>query len=295
MAGQSIPDELRECTTRSDRFEPGGGNLDDIPDERTHAGCGRLILGNEPPVVEQSMSAEQNDTAESDGVGLILAAGLGERLGLGPKAFLQIDGVSVVARAVATFTTCVSRVIVGVPAELEQQARDDLGNSAEVIVGGRSRHETICRLFELSSESLVVIHDAARPFVSTDLVAEVISVARANGAAVPFYATRVASACIDDGLISESFPRYQLQLAQTPQAFRREVLAAALNAAGDPLQSHPTPWELVLATGHPVHAVAGEEMNIKITTQLDWKIATEVIAPMRRQREGGYDTNRQSR
>ena len=226
------------------------------------------------------MNTEQRETSRSDVAGLILAAGIGERLGLGPKAFLQIDGIGVIARVVATVAACVSRVIVGVPAENEQQARDDLGNSAEIIVGGRSRHETICRLLEHSSENLVVVHDAARPFVSTHLVAEVISVARANGAAVPFCATRVATARVDDGLISDSYPRYQLQLAQTPQAFRREVLAAALNAAHDPQQDHPTPWELVLATGHPIRAVAGEETNIKITTELDWKIATEVIAPI---------------
>lgn len=238
-----------------------------------------MIVVDRPLVVAQSMSTEQRETQRSDVAGLILAAGIGERLGLGPKAFLQIDGVSVVARAVPTIAACVSRVIVAVPAEHEQRARDHLGGSAEIIVGGRSRHETICRLFERSSEAVVVVHDAARPFVSTNLVAEVIRVARTDGAAVPFCPTRVAAARLDDGLISESFPRYQLQLAQTPQAFRREVLADALNIARDPQQDHPTPWELVLATGRSVRAVEGEEMNIKITTKLDWKIAVEVIAP----------------
>jgi 2-C-methyl-D-erythritol 4-phosphate cytidylyltransferase/2-C-methyl-D-erythritol 2,4-cyclodiphosphate synthase len=158
-----------------------------------------------------------------------------------------------------------------------------------------------------TTSDLIVIHDAARPFASADLIARTIAAAAEAGAAVAAVQSRdtVKRAAVASGhgtvkavpgLVAETLDRTTIFLAQTPQAFRRDVLRAAL-AAGE---SGAATDEASLAerAGHPVRIVEGEQTNIKITTPADLRIgeaigAGDCSAPARTGRAGtGYDLHR---
>src|SRR5207249_3649027 len=129
--------------------------------------------------------------------------------------------------------------------------------------------------------------DAARPFASTDLISRTIVAARQSGAALA--ATQASDIVKRTGpwtaghnvhvehgrLVLETLPRETIFLAQTPQAFRREVLSAALAAAADGVDATD---EAALAerAGYRVQVVEGESTNIKITTADDMTIADAI-------------------
>lgn len=209
-------------------------------------------------------------------VALLLAAGHGVRLGLGHKAFLELTGITLLRRAVSLMASCGARVIAGVDEQDLERARADLGTAAEVYLGGESRSETMRRLFERCSEDLVVIHDVVRPFASHELLRRVVDAAREYGAAVPtiFPSERVVR--VKDGFIQAFLPRTKGAIGQTPQAFRRPVLERAVRVT-DAALADPSPSELVLRSGAQVRAVAGDAMNIKITTSIDWDLARMLV------------------
>ena len=214
-----------------------------------------------------------------DTVGLVLAAGLGTRLGLVPKAFLNLGGSNLVQRVVNTLTSCVGRILVGVPHDYLDKTRSKLAGLAEVYPGGESRQATVFTLLQKCTEQIIVIHDASRPFASRELVFKIIDGARSHGAAAAFMPTPIPVARHQDGFVIASIPRAEVMLPQAPQAYHREILERAYKYAHENGIEDQTTWELVLRLGIKVLAVPGEELNIKITTPLDWEIANRVIAP----------------
>ena len=214
-----------------------------------------------------------------DSVGLVLAAGFGTRLGLGPKAFLKLGEGNLVHLVVNTLTSCVGRILVGVPHDYLDKARSELAGLAEVYPGGASRQATVFSLFQKCTEQIILIHDVSRPFASRDLVYKVIDGARRHGAAAPFIPTPIPVANYQDGFVTASIPISEVMLPQAPQAFHHEILERAYQNALKNGVEEQTTLELVLRLGIKVLAVPGEELNIKITTPLDWEIANKVIVP----------------
>jgi 2-C-methyl-D-erythritol 4-phosphate cytidylyltransferase / 2-C-methyl-D-erythritol 2,4-cyclodiphosphate synthase len=146
----------------------------------------------------------------------------------------------------------------------------------------------------------VLVHDAARPFVSPDVISRAIQAARTHGAAIVAVAAtdtvkRVGGG--DDRVILETLPREQIFLAQTPQAFRREVLREAVALGRSGLEATD---EAALAerAGHPVRIVEGDPANVKITTASDLAQARQPRSdrPARPRAPGrvgtGYDLHR---
>ena len=215
-----------------------------------------------------------------DTVGLVPAAGLGTRLGLGAKAFLNLGGSNLVYKVVNTLTSCVGRILVGVPHDYVDKARSELADLAEVYPGGASRQDTIFSLFQKCTEQIIVIHDVVRPFASRELVFKVIDGARRHGAAAPFVPTLIPVARYQNGFVIASIPASEAMLPQAPQAFHREILERAYQDALKNGIEEQTTLELVLRLGIKVLAVLGEELNIKITSPLDWEIANKVIVPV---------------
>jgi 2-C-methyl-D-erythritol 4-phosphate cytidylyltransferase/2-C-methyl-D-erythritol 2,4-cyclodiphosphate synthase len=131
---------------------------------------------------------------------------------------------------------------------------------------------------------VIVIHDAARPFVTADLIARTVDAARAHGAAIAAIPVRdtvkQAGDPDRDGSrpIRATIPRHTVFLAQTPQAFRREVLARALEE-GQAIDATDEAM-LVERLGLPVHVVEGDARNIKITTVEDLE-AARAYAPQK--------------
>jgi 2-C-methyl-D-erythritol 4-phosphate cytidylyltransferase/2-C-methyl-D-erythritol 2,4-cyclodiphosphate synthase len=237
---------------------------------------------------------------------IIAAGGRGERFGAGvPKQLVEIDGRSMLERSVEAFVSHgdVNDVVVALPRDLASAPPAYLKNAAKtvrIVTGGSRRQDSVAAAFKVLSDrtELVVIHDAARPFASSDLISRTIAAAEASGAALAALEARDTVKQVAHGVVSATLDRRTIFLAQTPQAFRRNILRDALAITSDATD------EAALAeqAGHRVTIVAGEASNIKITTPEDLAIAETIAAeregfsrakPARTGRAGlGYDLHR---
>jgi 2-C-methyl-D-erythritol 4-phosphate cytidylyltransferase / 2-C-methyl-D-erythritol 2,4-cyclodiphosphate synthase len=218
---------------------------------------------------------------------IIAAGGRGQRFGgEGPKQLLSIGGRTILERSVAAFLAhpAVDEVVVALP----QALVDDppaylrgLGKPLRIVSGGARRQDSVANAFAVAdaASDVIVIHDAARPFASADLIARTIAAAAESGAALAAVQARDTVKRTDDDpataehYVRETIARETIYLAQTPQAFRRDVLRDALAQTVDASD------EAALAerAGHVVRIVEGESSNLKITTRDDLVFA-EAIA-----------------
>jgi 2-C-methyl-D-erythritol 4-phosphate cytidylyltransferase / 2-C-methyl-D-erythritol 2,4-cyclodiphosphate synthase len=239
----------------------------------------------------------------SEAVAVLVAAGSSTRLGGStPKQFLDLGGMTVAARAARTLGSCPGVdgvVVVLAPAEMGSSREADLRaipGVRSVVPGGASRAlSSLAGVEAASGASFVLVHDAARPFVSHSLVRSVLAATKLHGAAVP--AVAVADTVKRDdgsGFVSETLERAALRLAQTPQGSRRDWLLDALRgAAGDGVEVTDEAQALERA-GRRVALVAGDPGNLKITSAEDWVEATRRVDPPEGDlRVGhGYDVHR---
>jgi len=234
---------------------------------------------------------------------IIAAGGAGRRLGAAvPKQLLDVAGQSMLARSVRAFDTHpeVHDIIVALPAELVDDARSRVGEVKSGIVfvaGGTTRQDSVARAFDRVSHAtdVVLVHDAARPFVTPGVISRAIAGAAAHGAAIAAIpVTDTVKRVAAGEVIAETLPREAIFLAQTPQAFTRRVLgdAVALGRAGVDATDEAG---LAEQAGHPVRIVAGDADNVKITTTADLEAARarESADSHRASRAGiGYDLHR---
>jgi 2-C-methyl-D-erythritol 4-phosphate cytidylyltransferase / 2-C-methyl-D-erythritol 2,4-cyclodiphosphate synthase len=249
------------------------------------------------------------DGVRPAGVSAILAAGgIGARLGAGqPKQFLELDGRSMLELSLALLATHpdVAEVVVALPAAHLDPLPACVARAwpcpVRAVAGGARRQDSVAQAFAAiaPSSEVVRVHDAARPFASADLVRRMIAAARASGAAIPAVAATdtVKLGRPGDGgtFVAATVPRQDVYLAQTPQAFTRTVLAAAL-AEGARAEVATDEAGLVERLGGPVAIVEGEPANVKITTPEDLAAARArmggVPAPVPFRIGNGYDLHR---
>ncbi len=240
---------------------------------------------------------------------IIAAAGEGRRLGASvPKQLLDIGGRSILERSVDAFVRHgrVDDVIVVVPAGLAAEPPSWLaatsasgGSTVRVVEGGARRQDSVANAFDCvrAASDVVLVHDAARPFVSDELISRAIDAAAAHGAAIvalPVGDTvkRVEKA---DGtaIIVATLPRDAIYLAQTPQAFRRHVLEEAVALGRSGVEATD---EAMLAeqAGHRVHVIEGDPANVKITTSRDLESARQCAQALAAAGRigAGYDLHR---
>ena len=163
-----------------------------------------------------------------------------------------------------------------------------------IVEGGQRRQDSVRYAFDRVSRQadVIVIHDAARPLVTDAVIRRTVDAAFGSGAAIA--ALRVSDTvkrASKDGRIAETLPRDDIYLAQTPQAFRVDVLRDALTIPDDATD------EAALAeqAGHAVELVEGDPRNIKITTPEDLAVAERLLGgsglmPIRI--GNGYDLHR---
>jgi len=236
---------------------------------------------------------------------IIAAGGRGLRVGGDrPKQLLAIDGRALLERSVERFLSHpgVDEVVVALPADVAEAPPAYLLGSKKkplrLVVGGARRQDSVSNAFYAAAarSEVFLIHDAARPFVSADLIARTIAAAATYGAAIAAVAATDTVKRVrmsgDERVIAETIPRDTVFLAQTPQGFRRDVLAAAVSLGQSGAEATD---EAALAerAGYPVHVVLGESGNMKITTSDDFEIAERRVGPAGAGRAGaGYDLHR---
>ena len=206
---------------------------------------------------------------------IIAAGGSGRRLGASvPKQLLEVGGRTLLQRSIDAFRSHpeVRSVIVAVPADLLAAPPHWLDGLPDVrlVAGGDRRQDSVANAFEAvaADVEIVLVHDAARPFVTSEVISRAIQGAVAHGAAIVAVPVSDTVKRVAHEVIVETLPREEIFLAQTPQAFRRDVLGAALRAGR---RSKTATDEATLAerAGHRVHVVAGDAVNVKITTAAD--------------------------
>jgi 2-C-methyl-D-erythritol 4-phosphate cytidylyltransferase/2-C-methyl-D-erythritol 2,4-cyclodiphosphate synthase len=221
---------------------------------------------------------------------IIAAAGEGRRLGASvPKQLLEIGGRSILERSVDAFVRHgrVDDVIVVVPAGMAAappswlaSTMASVGSTVRVVEGGARRQDSVANAFDSvrAASDVVLVHDAARPFISDDLISRAIDAAATYGAAIvalPVHDT-VKRVEKTDGaaIVVATLPRDAIYLAQTPQAFRRQVLEAAVALGRSGVEATD---EAMLAeqAGHRVHVIEGDPANVKITTSRDLESARQ--------------------
>lgn len=219
-----------------------------------------------------------------DVAALIAAGGMGVRLGSDqPKGFVRLGGQQLLARAVVAMADSgsVDRVIVAVPTGFEELVElPRLPVPVTIMAGGVLRQDSVrLMLAEVPPETThVLVHDAARCLVPTELVGRVVAALRDGAEAVipvlPVVDTvaRVNSA----GDFSGNVPRDELRLVQTPQGFRRDVLQRAHESA-DPGWEATDDASMVAAAGGRVHTVPGDPAAMKITSAEDLVIAEALL------------------
>ncbi len=240
---------------------------------------------------------------------IIAAGGRGSRFGgRQPKQLVTLGGVPILQRSIEAFarSAAIDDIVVALPEELAatppSYARSG-SKRIDVVQGGERRQDSVARAFARTDPraEIVVIHDAARPLVSDALIRRTVDAAREVGAAIAALpAQDTVKRLGADGMIAATLPRQEIFLAQTPQAFRVEVLRAAMALAGNALDATD---EAMLAeqAGHPVRLVEGDPRNIKITTPEDLAVAETFVrgvgAPASIRIDGlrignGYDLHR---
>jgi 2-C-methyl-D-erythritol 4-phosphate cytidylyltransferase len=209
-------------------------------------------------------------------VALIVAAGSGERLGARrPKALVELGGRPLAQWSIDALraTPAVRQIVIAVPGDISTSFA-----GASAVAGGATRSESVRRALAAAGPGdPVLVHDAARPLVTVELIERVIAALDRDGqadaaiAAMPLTDTvkRVDAA----GGVLETLDRSQLWAVQTPQVFRRSALERALDVPAAELARATDDAWLIERAGGRVIVVAASDENVKVTTPRDLLIA----------------------
>ena len=151
---------------------------------------------------------------------------------------------------------------------------------SRVVAGGSERQESVSKgLQAINSPNaeIVVVHNAVRPFVSVSQIIEVIERAKAVGAALLALPVTDTVKEVTDGIVARTLDRRQIYLAQTPQAFRIDLLREAHRRANKENLLATDDAALVEGLGVPVAIVEGSPQNIKITRPSDLALGEMIL------------------
>ena len=231
---------------------------------------------------------------------IIPAAGLGTRMasasstkGKKPaasKQFTELAGTPILVHTLRKFVASpeVSEIYValraneieGFRSRLQNDAKDMQQKKIYLVEGGEHRQHSVANAMSSVSaadDDIVLVHDAVRPFVTEEIIHNVIRAAQKYGAAIaglPAVDTVKQVERISDGaLITATLPRERVVLAQTPQGFRYGVLKKAFDEAAADGFTGTDEASLVERSGHAVAVVMGSARNIKITAPADMELA----------------------
>lgn len=237
-------------------------------------------------------------------VALVPAAGRGIRMGGSvPKQFLSLAGEPLIIQSLRALQLApvIDQIVLAVPpadieyCEREIVSRHRFTKVVRVVAGGAERQDSVrAALTQVCSDTeIVLIHDAVRPFVTLQMVAEVVAAARKWGAAIIALPVRDTVKHVrTDGTIDRTVDRAPLWLAQTPQAFRRDWIESAHRKAhAEGIRATDDAF-LVEWLGHSVAVVEGSGENIKVTRPEDLVIGEAILAS--RITESGTRGNRRA-
>ncbi len=217
---------------------------------------------------------------------VIVAAGTSERMGM-DKQLALVGDTPVLAHSLNAFQRSprVHRIVVVLNrGNMEAgQAIITMGRFSKVMatpLGGATRQESVLRGLEaLGTCDIVLIHDGARPFVSTDLISKGVDAALYHGAAIPAVPIRdTVKEVSPEGMVLATRDRHTLWLSQTPQVFRYDLIVEAHRWAKSEGFEVSDDAALLEARGVPVVIFRGSYSNLKLTTVEDLELARALWA-----------------
>ena len=229
---------------------------------------------------------------------IIPAAGLGTRMASASSAkskkpsaskqFTELGGTPILVHTLRKFSASpqVNEIYVALRANeidgfRQRLEKDDvLAKKVHLVEGGEHRQNSVANALAAISalkDDVVLVHDAVRPFVTVEIIHEVIEAARKYGAAIagmPAVDTvKQVDRTSEGALITATIPREKVVMAQTPQGFRFDVIKKAFDEAAADSFLGTDEASLVERSGHDVAVVMGSPRNIKITTPSDMELA----------------------
>jgi 2-C-methyl-D-erythritol 4-phosphate cytidylyltransferase len=211
-------------------------------------------------------------------IGLVLAAaGSGSRFGSDtPKQFIPLEGKPLYLHSLERFSSFFEVAVLVLPEgwkeKVETQVRSLSYRDRLILeIGGPRRQDSVYQgLNRLGKDiEMVLVHDAARPFTSPELISSVIEQTRQHEACVPVVPVRDTLKQVSDGRIVRTLDREGLSLVQTPQGFEIKLLKRAFQQAIQDGFYGTDEATLVERLGSTVHVVAGESSNLKVTCKED--------------------------
>jgi 2-C-methyl-D-erythritol 4-phosphate cytidylyltransferase len=210
-------------------------------------------------------------------VALVVAAGRGERLGLGrPKALVPLRGRPMLQWSVDALRAVaeIDQIVVALPAD----AVGDAPAGTLGVAGGEARSESVrAALAACAGGDPVIVHDAARPLAPPELFRQVLAEVLSPGVDAVVAAAPVADTIKEVApggrTVARTLDRSRLWAIQTPQAFRRVALEAALSQSAETLAAATDDAWLIERAGGTVHVLPWTAPNFKVTTPLDLRLA----------------------
>lgn len=223
---------------------------------------------------------------------IVTAAGKGKRMGSDiPKQFLNIGGRTVLEKAIKPFEELkeIDDIIIVAPKEHIKRCESVCScfeKIKKIVVGGNERQDSVNNALKLVKDGLVLIHDGARPYVTADIIKDVICKADTNGAAAASVAMKDTVRQISDIDPSESvtLERSKLFNVQTPQGFDAGIIKRAFQMAYEDGYYGTDDAVLAERAGNKVVLAKGSYGNIKVTTKED--------LPLEIRAGSGFDVHR---
>lgn len=224
------------------------------------------------------------------GTRMASAAGAKEKKQAASKQFVELKGSPILIHTLRKFAGApeVTEILVALrQAEitpfrerLEREAPEIFKKKTVLLEGGETRQQSVANALaavHANADDVILVHDAVRPFVSEEIIRDVIAAAQKYGAAitgVPAMDTvKQVERTAEGAIIKATIPREKIVMAQTPQGFRYDVLRRAFDEAAADGFIGTDEASLVERSGHNVAVVMGSPRNIKITTPADLDLA----------------------
>jgi len=227
---------------------------------------------------------------ENKVIAIILAAGSGKRMNLKyNKAFIELDNKPILTHSISVFEKCdlIDEIIViGKESELDKIKKDiidkyELSKVVNLISGGNERQDSVfngiknidCEL----DDTIVVIHDGARPFLDVDVLEKSIEKTLTSDGCIVGVPSKDTIKVIENNVVKKTLDRNRLINVQTPQCFKLKIIKKAYEMGKKMGVKATDDSQLVENIGYKVEVVIGSYDNIKITTKEDLIIGEQIL------------------
>jgi 2-C-methyl-D-erythritol 4-phosphate cytidylyltransferase len=218
-----------------------------------------------------------------------------------PKQFLSLEGVPIMVHTLRKFNNAdsIDEIYVGLRPEDMERARAEIereqfSKPVRLVAGGGTRQQTVTLALRQAppTTEIVLVHDAVRPFVTVEMISQAVDEARKSGAVILGIPSVDTVKQVERQTVLGTIPRERIVLAQTPQAFRFNILKDACDRAEADGYEGTDESSLVERLGYTVTVLMGSDRNIKITKPSDLPLARLFLAQEHEQAERRVKTLR---